>query len=194
MTRFPSITAFCILVTLNCSGAWSQIVEFRLEVTDLAGTPVSTLGVGDDFLLSAFTSHVSGFADPADAGVFSAYLDVSYDGALASTTGPIDHSLRFSTVSDGDLTPGFIDNVGGLATDPGNVPTPNGPMEEQVFSLPLRADAAGTLDFIGSPSGDNVFFPILVFGLNTTIDPADVSYGSTSVSICLLYTSDAADE
>ena len=183
MKRFHSTFAVSIFLLFTCTSAWSQIVEFRLETTDLAGNPVGTVSVGDDFLFTAYTSHVSGFSDPADAGVFSAFIDVSYDGGLASTTGPIDHALRFSTATSGNLSNGLIDDAGGLATDPGSVPGPVGPTEQLVFSVPFRADAPGALDFIGSGSGDQLFAPVLVFGVNTTIDPADVDFGSVSLTV-----------
>ena len=192
MTRFPSFAAICIFATLGCSGAWSQMVEFRLEATDLGGAPLSTVSVGDEFLLSVYTQHVSDFFfggspsnDPADAGLFAPFLDISYDGGVASTTGPIDHAQRFSTAANGALSAGLIDNVGGLATAPvsGVVPTPAGAIEELVFSLPLRADAAGTLDFVGSAANDGSFFDVLVFGRNTSVDPTDVDFGMTSLTV-----------
>ncbi len=191
MFRFSSTCAIAVLL-LSSHSAWSQAVEFRMETTDLGGAPLSTVSVGDEFLLSVYTQHVSDFffggspsSNPADAGLFAPFLDINYDGGVASTTGPIDHAQRFSTAASGELTAGLINNVGGVATDPGSgvVPTPPGAIDELVFSLPLRADAAGTLDFVGSAANDGSFFDVLVFGRNTAVDPADVDFGMTSLTV-----------
>lgn len=190
MMRFSSTLA--IVVLLLSGSAWSQTVEFRLEATGSGGTPLNTVSVGDEFLLSVYTQHVSDFFfggspsnDPADAGLFAPFLDITFDGGLASTTGPIDHAQRFSTVSSGVLAAGHIDNVGGLATSstPNQIPTPPGAIEELVFSIPLRADAAGTLDFVGAPANDGAFYDVLVFGRDTAVDPVDVDFGMTSLTV-----------
>ena len=189
MFRFSFTCAIAVLL-LSSHSAWSQTVEFRLEATDLGGAPLGTVSVGDEFLLSVYTQHVSDFFfdgspsnDPADAGLFAPFLDISYDGGVASTIGPIDHAQRFSTAASGVLSAGLINNVGGLATDPVSVPTPPGAIEELVFSLPLRADAVGTLDFVGSAANDGSFFDVLVFGRNTAVDPTDVDFGMTSLTV-----------
>ena len=117
-----------------------NIVDIRLQPTDLLGNPISQIEEGDVFLLSAFVEDVRQDAQ----GVFSAYIDVQYDAPLLSVDGLISYGSSFPNLQLGDTsTDGLIDEVGAI-----DGLTPLGPGEFLLFSVPMIADEAGAGDVL----------------------------------------------
>lgn len=118
-------------------------LQARFEFTDLAGTPVQALQAGSDFLLRMHVRDIRS----SPQGVFQAYFDVNYAASLVSVTGPITHGSSFNlsgSPSGNTSTSGLIDEVGGIDTDQ-IPPSPPG-SELLLFSVPFRANNAGTLN------------------------------------------------
>lgn len=180
----------CFIATLAvalfanvASDALSQVVQFRLETTDMSGTPVDTVTVGDDFMLKTYTQHVGGYSSPDFAGVFAAYLDIMYDDAMTSVVGDVDFAELYSTVTSGDLsTPGMMDNIGGLGVI---FPTlePLGIDEKLVFSVPMRAEAEGIASFVGADAESDIQHPVLVYGSNAAVPAKDVDFGAINTRL-----------
>ena len=88
-----------------------ETVGVRLEVTDLEGNVITTADVGDQFQLNAYVQDLRG----EDAGgVFGAYVDVTYDSALASVgDSEIEYGTTYTNGKDGSTTTaGEIDEAG----------------------------------------------------------------------------------
>ncbi|MCL4206380.1 MAG: hypothetical protein KJ000_28195, partial [Pirellulaceae bacterium] len=115
----------------------------RFEFTNPAGSVVSSLEEGQDFLLWMYVRDIR----TVPRGVFQAYFDVLYPSNQATVTGAITHGATFAAAgtTSGDISvAGLIDEVGGRDTDqfapnPANVELP-------LFSVPMRATNAGTLN------------------------------------------------
>ncbi|MEL6110451.1 MAG: PKD domain-containing protein [Planctomycetota bacterium] len=162
------------LMVVPGQGGDGDIVDIRLETTDLQGNPISQVLEGESFLLQAFVQDVR-----ADAqGVFAAHLDVFYDAPLLSVDGPISFGDAFPNVPSGDTSnDGLIDEVG--AVD-GLVPTGAG--ELLLFNVPMIADEAGLATFAADPA-DLPGNEVLVFGLDTAVPNDQIDFGMTQLSI-----------
>jgi len=118
-------------------------VQISYEFTRPAGGQVDTLHVGDDFILSAYVRDVRGNA----AGVFQAYLDVSYPAAVASPSGPISHGEFYNEITSGSLaTAGLLNDIGGRDTDQFAPSPPDDRL--RLFSIPFRANAIGSFNLV----------------------------------------------
>ncbi len=186
MSRRVVFFAVALGVFFCVSTGWSQVVRFRHQATDLNGTPVNSVRVGDEFLLQTFTQHVGGFQSAANSGVFAAYLDISYDPLLASVAGEIEHGALYSNVKRGDLSlPGFFDNIGGVSSsgEQGWGDVPIGPDEQFVFSVPMRAEDVGYLLFVGSESLTYPMYDVLVYGEDVPVPARDIDFGEADVRV-----------
>lgn len=173
-----SSDAFMIFAELN---AVDPLVVIRLEATDTGGNPITTALVGESFLLRAYVEDPN--ATAGMGGIFSAYLDVTYDSTLATVDGALAYGASFPNVRLGNTaTAGLIDEVG--ATIGGS---PLGPGEFLLFSLPFVASAEGTVTFAADPADVQPQGKILISGGSAAgVPPEDVSYGSVSLDIVLV--------
>ena len=150
-------------------------VAIRLETTDLGGNPISQAVEGESFLLQGFVEDIRAVPQ----GVFAAYLDVEYDPLAAAVAGPITYGVDYPFGQDGDTSlPGLIDEVGAF-----DGLSPLGGGEFLLFSLPMTATDAGTVDFTSDPAEDLPVHDILVFGSNLPVPSSLVDYGSTTLDI-----------
>ena len=118
---------------LLTAGPWSALqdgdgefdaqVVFRLEATDLSGTPITNIVPGSDFLLKVFVRDNRVNANPA--GVFAAYLDINYDVNLLDivwlSSNPLGFDIEFSQFyqngpSGSASVAGLIDEAGAFQT------------------------------------------------------------------------------
>lgn len=185
-TRIAFLIASVVLATATAN---AQVVNFRLETTDLEGNPVESIRVNDDFLLNAYTQHVGGFEDPDVAGVFAGYLDVSYDALLASIAGDIEHGELYANGKNADLSvPGLLNDIGGFASAPGELqlielPTPPGIEEQFLFSVPMSATAPGLLEFRGADTENSPAYDVLVWTSLQPVPARDIDFGSIDVRV-----------
>jgi hypothetical protein len=150
------------------------VVDF--EFLDSSGNPTSSLNVGEDFTLQANVQD--GRNDPE--GVLRAYFDLTYQSDLASVQGSITHGPSYNLSTSGDtLTPGLINEVGGLDSDAFPPTSPGDRFE--LFSLPFRAENAGSLtltaDAADVPSRDIRLFDFRTVPLN------EVQFLNSSIEI-----------
>ncbi len=85
-------------------------VLFRLETTDLAGTPITTTSPGSDFYLAAWVRDAREVA--SSPGVYAAFLDVLYDSDLLATVPSLSNPLGF----DIQFGEHYQNGMSGLAT------------------------------------------------------------------------------
>src|SRR4029078_13283382 len=118
-------------------------VDILLTLTKPDGSPLTSLAIGQDFVL-----HVSGQDIRAAAhGVFALYTDITFEGTKATITGPITYSSTYGGGRSGTTGTGLVDEVGAFA---GTNETGANPVE--VFSVPMRATASGIIKFLTDPA------------------------------------------
>ena len=179
------VISFFLMASLPSVGH-TQVVQFRLEATAVDGTPIDSVTVGEDFHLTAYTQHVNGYVSEEFSGVFAGYLDISFDGSMASVTDGIEHSTFYENGKSGDTsTAGIFDNIGGFSSggELGIGLEPLGLSEYFLFSVPMRADKAGELSFLGSESGSYPAHDVLVYGLDEPIPAKDIDFGAVGTRI-----------
>jgi cyclophilin family peptidyl-prolyl cis-trans isomerase len=162
-------------VTITVQREPGPLVDFGLAVTAPDGSPLTSLAAGQNFVLRVSVKDDR----PVPRGVFAAYLDVAWDATKAVVTGPLQFNGSYRSFESGDTsTPGVID--GGGAT--GSIVELGGGQRE-VFSLPMRATAAGRLVFTADPADNSDFHDVLIYGSDDPVPDADVTYGTTAVTV-----------
>lgn len=155
--------------------AIDQEVRLRVAATDLSGTPVSTIRVGEEFLLRVFVQDIR----PNSQGVFAAYLDITYDPTLVSIADEnIVYGSPYENGKAGDTSvPGLIDEAGAFAGF-----TQTGAGELLLLSVQMQADQAGQVQLVGNPA-DGIGHQILVFGNDLPIDWNAVTITPTTLLV-----------
>ena len=70
---------------LSLTVAADALMQFRLEVTDTSGTPISSINVGEDFQLNVYVQDLRA----VPYGVFAAFLDVVYSSQYVAVNGSL---------------------------------------------------------------------------------------------------------
>jgi hypothetical protein len=151
------------------------LVDLILQFTKPDGSPLTSLSAGQDFVLHVLADDLR----DSPHGVFSAYLDLRWNGELAVVSGPLEFSEDFPNLQLGDasISPGVIEEGGAFGSL-----DETGAGAREIFSVPLRAIGAGEL-VITSDASETPINQVLAYGLNRAITPDDVSYGETSITI-----------
>jgi hypothetical protein len=161
----------------------NQLLEVEAVVTDLSGTPITSIAQGEDFKVSLYVQDLN---DPPTApfgGVFSAYFDLMYDtpevtvDSQLAVAGPrFSTSLQPIDVSTPGQIPGFV--TFGIS------PPANPAATELLWSIVVHADmAAGDAQFL--PSFDAVAdHDVLLFGNDQyVLQAADIRFIGDSITI-----------
>ncbi len=150
-------------------------LRLRFEFADAGGSPLSSLSVGDDFLLRAYVKDIRG---AGAEGVFQAYFDLTYNSGLISPTASIDHTGPYNHFTSGDtLSSGLINEVGGMDADQ-VAPSPRD-AELLLFSVPFQADTSGTLTLTGNTADRSILF----FDTVVALPLSRISFVDTSIPI-----------
>src|SRR5262245_49901064 len=72
-----SVILLAVLTFGNSISQGAPVAAFRIRTEDMAGNPISTIGVGQDFKIAAYVEDIREPADPLP-GVWAAYMNVSY--------------------------------------------------------------------------------------------------------------------
>src|SRR5262249_21595814 len=145
---------------------------------------LTSLGIGQEFLLHGFVSDLRPASGTDPRGVFAAFLDVLFDSNKVQVMGQIVHSSIYATSATGTTTTaGLLDEVGGIA---GFDPVGLGPKE--VFNIRLKATASGLLVFTAkaadaTPSHDTVFYDLSGPTANPNVSDAESHFGTTSIQV-----------
>ena len=146
-------------------------LDLRLFKPD--GTELTSVAAGDNFVLKAFAADLR--EEPL--GVFSAYLDITWDSTRATPTGPVVHSALYSQGKSGTASAGLLDEAGGFAGI-----FQHGGGDFEIFSVPLLALSGGPLLFEGDPADDESL-EMLVHGENAEVQDDHVEYGSAFIEV-----------
>lgn len=160
-------------------------VQFRLALTDQLGNPTAEVEVGDTFQLEVFVQDQRG---PAAAGVFSPYLDVTYDSGLASIAGGLQFPGEYTNAQSGDTSqPGLIDEAGAFGSFSGvnqsiSLGGDSGG-EFLVWRAPLVATAPGVIQFSGNAADVSPHHDLFFYDQPTVVAAQDVDYGQATLNI-----------
>ena len=154
------------------------LVLFRIEPTDLGGTPIDSIAVGGEFMVRVWAEHTKATAGPNSGGVFAGYLDMLYGSQFVSVDGPIEHGpLHGNGISGDTSTPGLIDEVGGFDGF-----SPIGPGESSLFEVPFVADSTGQFAF-SSNAAEASNHIVLVHGSNDPVASDKIDFGSFTFDV-----------
>lgn len=149
-------------------------VAVRLEVADASGQPVSEVRVGETFQLRSWVRDTS----PVAQGVFAAYVDATYDAAVA-VAGSLQFGPTFVNGHSGTVdTPGVIDEAGGADDF-----APRGSAEFQLFSVPFTATAPGIVPFAAEPADLAPEHDVLLFGRDEPVRPEEMVFVGATVTV-----------
>lgn len=161
----------------------AELASIGLEVTTLAGTPVSTLAIGQEYYLKAYVQDTR----EVDAeGVTAAFFDVAVNdngllsiedqpGALSGLLFSPEYPLaRIGTNLIETLASEFDEVGAATLASHGSAQTP-------FFQVKFTADAEGELTFTTNPA--DLLGNLFVLQGHGTIDAEDIVFGSVTVNI-----------
>ena len=151
-------------------------VDIGLRFTDTHEAPLTSLSPGNEFILHVYAQDLR----PSPLGVFAAYLDIQWDAALATVTGPIQHTPDYSNGRSGNIkaTGGAIDDVGGFAWM-----RESGSGQRELLSVSMQVLASGSISFTISAAGLSPAYDTLLFGFNKAVLPDDIHFGSATLNV-----------
>ena len=151
-------------------------VAFRIAATTTNGTPISEIKEGDSFQLRGYTQDVR--TSNAD-GVFAAYFDVVYDTDYVSRIGTPTHFAPYVNYKSANLdNAGVLDEIGAFAST-----SALSNDEKLVFSIPMRADAAGTAIFTTNMADIVPHHYVLVYNEDNPVGANEITFGSYQLEI-----------
>lgn len=170
-----SLEATSAEITVAEPEATDALLGVRLQATDLDGNALTTVNVGDTFLVSAMVQDLR--ENPE--GVFAAFVDLTYDSQLAAISGPIRYGERFPNVREGDGTlAGVVDEVGAVADL-----DPLGGGEFLLFSIPFQATVIGAVRFETDGADLLPHHESLLSGRTTPVPIASIGFGQATIDV-----------
>ncbi|MEX2173763.1 MAG: Ig-like domain-containing protein [Pirellulaceae bacterium] len=162
-------------INLNVDPAQPTVIDVTLTLTRPDGTPLTSLGVGQDFVLNVFVEDVRDDAQ----GVASIYVDLLFDPARAEVTGALSFGSIYQLFQSGTTTtPGLVDEVGAFGQT-----SPIGPGKFKLVSIPMRSKAAGPLTITADPADDTEARPAAVYLDNEEIVFQEIRFGTASIAV-----------
>jgi large repetitive protein len=157
-----------------------EMVRFRLVTTNLEGTEVDSLAIGQEFYLQVFVADIREEA----RGVYAAYLDVLFTNELVTTAGDLEFGDQFPGDRVGDLTdPTRINDAGAIMEL-----EETGDTEFLLFQVRMRAIGGGE-EVIQSQYADNSpLRDTFVFGTTEPVPENLIGFGSATVLISSPFT------
>ncbi len=157
--------------------AGEPLAEIRLDLTDLQGNPITSVAVGDKFLLNLIAVDARLFNKP---GVFSAYADILFDSSIVRVEqgSTITFSDDFTVERKGTFLTGLIDELGAVS----NFLAATNDPENLIATVRMEALASGTVN-IRSESADESDSDVLLFFEDERIPADAVFYGDTSLAV-----------
>ncbi|MCH5378007.1 MAG: Ig-like domain-containing protein, partial [Planctomycetes bacterium] len=150
-------------------------VRFRLETTDESGAAMSQFALGETFYLNVYASDLRFLG----AGIFSAYVDVTYDAAGLATAGDFEFGSMFPLVHTGDrLTAGVLNEVGGVYGS-----TPGDTDEQLLFRVPFTAASAGAFTFQADAADNLPASEVTLFGVDGALPADKIRFDTATVTV-----------
>ncbi len=165
--------------SFNVEVADVPLVGIKLELTDLQGTVIDAVDVGQQFLMRFIGVDLRQFSFDRD-GVFAAFADILFDSSLIRPVpgSAIDYADRFPAVNKGTFSDGLIDELG-AASDR----TIASELEESLIAtVRFEALATGSVNIRSEPA-DESDSEVLLYGIDDLITSNQVEFGSVSLAI-----------
>ncbi|MBI3840204.1 MAG: hypothetical protein HY288_19960 [Planctomycetia bacterium] len=195
------VTASDLLSVINQLAAPNPnaIFEYRLEVEDTLGNPISSIAAGQDFQLAAFVHDLRTPTAP-HPGVFAGFVNVAYDALATIPAGTaVAHSsliIHGATVSGFyTLTPaGDLSTVGQILGAGGADQKQNAednPAEQPLWTVHMHAATPGVENFTSSfdttslppPAGTNSGHDSLLYGIDPSILADQIQFDTAQLTI-----------
>lgn len=153
------------------------LVGIRLELTDSDGNPVSSLDVGDEFLLRMYGVDNRNVFDRR--GVFAAHADILFNSDLVRAVPgtSIEYPDSFDLTPSGSISTGLIDEVGAVSSSL----DPSDEDETLVATIRMEAIESGGVNFRSEPhdgSGE-----VLLFLRDDEVPTSEIEYGTVALAI-----------
>jgi large repetitive protein len=154
------------------------VMEIRLATVSTAGLPITTVQVGQEFIVQVFVQDLRQSGDAA--GVFSAYMDILFDSTIVQPVfdSPINHIDPYRGGRTGTVVEGAIDGLGAVA----NSTDPLGPDERLFAEIAFTAIAAGNPGLRSGPS-DNPSHDVGLYNRNDAVGTDEISFGTSSFAV-----------
>ncbi len=152
----------------------NPVVDVKLTLTKPDGSPLTTLSIGQDFVLHVFAQDLRS----TPQGVFALYNDITFTSSLATVTGAITYGSNYPNGHSGTASTGLVDEAGAFTTS-SNL----GGNALEVYSVPMRATGTGTLTIATDPAEDSPTHDVLILGQNDSVPDAQIHYGSASIEV-----------
>ncbi len=157
--------------------AGEPLAEIRIDLTDLQGNPISSVSIGDEFLLTMVAVDARPFDKP---GIFAAYADILFNSSIIRPVSgnAIDFSDDFTVVRKGTLGTGLIDELGAV----NNVTSATNDPENVIATVRMQALSSGTVNIRSEPA-DDLDSDVLLFFEDARIPADAVLYGNTVLAV-----------
>ncbi|MCR9291918.1 MAG: Ig-like domain-containing protein, partial [bacterium] len=154
-------------------------VELGINVVDANGQPLSTIGVGDTFVVQVTVQDLRGFQA---TGLFGAYMDLLYnESVIQLTSEPISRPEPYTNgPKGGTTTAGLVDELGAFSSSN----SPLGAGLRVLAELEFTAIAVGDAGLMLDPA-DDAGNDVLLYGINEAISVNRVRYGTSSFAVGL---------
>ncbi|MFG0286803.1 MAG: Ig-like domain-containing protein [Rhodopirellula sp. JB044] len=158
--------------------AGEPLAGIKVEATDLNGNVITSLDVGDTFLLRFYGTDER--ERGSQGGIYAAYADIVFDGTLVRAVpgSSIEYETTFGVTRSGTVGTGLIDDIGAVSSST----APSNELESLIATIEMEALAAGTVNFVTDPA-DASNREVLLFFNNNNIPADAVDYGSVSLAI-----------
>ena len=106
-------------VNVTIAASVAKVAELVLTTTDFNQVPISTLHVGDTFLLRGTTRDLR--ATAAAKGVYALFADLNFDPAKVQITGAVQFNGGYTVGASGSTaTAGLVDELGAVSNSTTN--------------------------------------------------------------------------
>ncbi len=153
------------------------MAAFIFRVINMDGNPVGSINAGEMFQVEVLVQDLT----DAARGVFSAYLDATYDASLVTLVGAIDfNDSVYASAQKGDTSvPGLVDELG--AVDGISFLNTGDPV--LLATLTFQANNAGDAIFDGDPADIVPPNDTILYGSSIRVKPGEMTFISDSVMI-----------
>lgn len=161
--------------TVSITVLAEDLVQYRMEVTTIDGTPVTTVTQGDSFLVNVYVEDLRSAPD----GVFAGFLDILFDSSAVSINGDITFGDNYQNGKQYDVTtPGLIDEIGAFSTSF----SPIGAGEFLLVSIPMQADAVGSV-VLNADTADEAVDATLLYNYGADVPTDQLRLIDASIEI-----------
>jgi cyclophilin family peptidyl-prolyl cis-trans isomerase len=160
-----------------------KVAEIVLSITNASGTPVSTLHVGDNFILRGSTRDLRAEVDAK--GVYAWFGDLNFDPAKVQITGAVQFNGGYTVgTSNSTATAGLVDELGAVSSNTAPINTGL----KLMFEIPMKILAGGQISFTTDPAETLPAHDVLLFGQDPPVPSSAVKYGSLSIGVDTTFT------